>query len=173
MDETTYSYNDADQLTSVTQPGESAISYTWDDNGNLTDRGSDEFAWGTGKWLGDDYRGPTLPEIPCYIDNRRCTYCGFRWHTWSGRGRDVDQWPCSAGVGLVGVATDLRDCRNGSITACVYGGLGVAAVVLGPALPWWVDLPANAIVTGSEWAHSETNPSDTERGRSALREKNP
>ena len=36
---------DADRLTSVTPPGESAVSYTWDDNGNLTDRGSDEFAW--------------------------------------------------------------------------------------------------------------------------------
>ena len=45
MDETTYSYNEADQLTSLTPPGESAISYTWDDNGNLTDRGSDEFEW--------------------------------------------------------------------------------------------------------------------------------
>ncbi len=29
----------------MTPPGESAISYTWDDNGNLTDRGSDEFEW--------------------------------------------------------------------------------------------------------------------------------
>lgn len=44
-DETTYSYADADRPTSVTPPGASAISYTWDDNGNLTDRGSDEFAW--------------------------------------------------------------------------------------------------------------------------------
>ena len=30
MDTTTYSYDDADRLTSVTPPGESAISYTWD-----------------------------------------------------------------------------------------------------------------------------------------------
>ena len=38
-------YVDVDQLTSVTPAGESAISYSWDDNGNLTDRGSDEFEW--------------------------------------------------------------------------------------------------------------------------------
>ena len=44
-DETTYAYDDADRLTSLTPPGDSAISYSWDDNGNLTDRGADEFAW--------------------------------------------------------------------------------------------------------------------------------
>jgi RHS repeat-associated protein len=45
-DTTTYSYDDADRLTTVTPPSPaSAISYTWDDNGNLTDRGSDSFSW--------------------------------------------------------------------------------------------------------------------------------
>ena len=35
-----------DRLTTVTPPSPaSAISYTWDDNGNLTDRGSDSFSW--------------------------------------------------------------------------------------------------------------------------------
>ena len=43
---TTYAY-DADRLTTVTPPSPAnAISYTWDDNGNLTDRGSDSFSWG-------------------------------------------------------------------------------------------------------------------------------
>ncbi len=32
MDETTDSYNGADQLTSVTPPGESAVSYSWEGN---------------------------------------------------------------------------------------------------------------------------------------------
>jgi YD repeat-containing protein len=40
---TQYAYDDADRLTSVTPPGQSAVSYTFDDNGNLTDRGSDDF----------------------------------------------------------------------------------------------------------------------------------
>ena len=45
-DETTYAYDDADRLTTLTPPSPaSAITYSWDDNGNLTDRGSDEFAW--------------------------------------------------------------------------------------------------------------------------------
>jgi YD repeat-containing protein len=35
----------ADRLTSVTPPGQSAIGYVWDDNGNLTSRGSDAFSW--------------------------------------------------------------------------------------------------------------------------------
>jgi YD repeat-containing protein len=38
---TQYAYNAADRLTSVTPPGQGAISYGWDDNGNLTSRGSD------------------------------------------------------------------------------------------------------------------------------------
>jgi len=43
---TTYAYDDADRLTTVTPPSPaSPVSYTWDDNGNLTDRGSDEFEW--------------------------------------------------------------------------------------------------------------------------------
>jgi uncharacterized protein RhaS with RHS repeats len=43
---TTYAYDDADRITTVTPPSPaSAISYTWDDNGNVTDRGSDSFAW--------------------------------------------------------------------------------------------------------------------------------
>ena len=29
----------------VTPPGQSAISYTWDDNGSLLSRGSDAFEW--------------------------------------------------------------------------------------------------------------------------------
>ncbi|MGE0598407.1 MAG: hypothetical protein AB7J35_01105 [Dehalococcoidia bacterium] len=45
-DATTYAYDDADRITTVTPPSPaSAISYTWDDNGNLTDRGSDSFDW--------------------------------------------------------------------------------------------------------------------------------
>jgi len=44
-DETTYAYDDADRLTTPTPPGMSAVIYTWDDNGNLTDPGSDEFEW--------------------------------------------------------------------------------------------------------------------------------
>jgi YD repeat-containing protein len=40
-----YAYDAADRLTSVTPPGQGAVSYGWDDNGNLTDRGSDDFAW--------------------------------------------------------------------------------------------------------------------------------
>ncbi|MGE0600431.1 MAG: RHS repeat domain-containing protein [Dehalococcoidia bacterium] len=43
---TTYAYDDADRISTVTPPSPaSAISYTWDDNGNLTDRGSDSFDW--------------------------------------------------------------------------------------------------------------------------------
>jgi RHS repeat-associated protein len=43
---TTYAYDDADRLTSVTPPSPaSAVNYTWDDNGNLTARGSDSFSW--------------------------------------------------------------------------------------------------------------------------------
>jgi YD repeat-containing protein len=42
----TYSYDDADRLTSVTPPSpDPVVSYTWDDNGNLTNRGSDSFTW--------------------------------------------------------------------------------------------------------------------------------
>jgi YD repeat-containing protein len=40
---TQYAYDAADRLTSVTPPGAGAISYTWDDNGNLEARGSDSF----------------------------------------------------------------------------------------------------------------------------------
>jgi YD repeat-containing protein len=39
---TQYACDAADRLTSVTPPGQSAVSYGWDDNGNLTDRGSDD-----------------------------------------------------------------------------------------------------------------------------------
>ena len=42
---TQYAYDAADRLTSVTPPGAGAISYTFDENGNLTDRGADDFVW--------------------------------------------------------------------------------------------------------------------------------
>ena len=42
---TTYDYDDADRLTQVDPPAARPVAYTWDDNGNLTDRGSDEFEW--------------------------------------------------------------------------------------------------------------------------------
>jgi RHS repeat-associated protein len=42
---TTYAYDDADRLTEVDPPAASPVAYTWDDNGNLTDRGADAFAW--------------------------------------------------------------------------------------------------------------------------------
>jgi hypothetical protein len=32
----------------VTPPGQGAVSYTFDDNGNLTSRGSDDFDWDGG-----------------------------------------------------------------------------------------------------------------------------
>jgi YD repeat-containing protein len=38
---TQYAYDAGDRLTSITPPVQSAVSYTFDDNGNLTDRGSD------------------------------------------------------------------------------------------------------------------------------------
>ncbi len=44
---TTYAYDDNDRITSVTPPSPaSVVNYTWDDNGDLTARGSDSFAWG-------------------------------------------------------------------------------------------------------------------------------
>jgi RHS repeat-associated protein len=43
---TSYSYDDADRITAVTPPSPaSAINYTWDDDGDLTARGSDSFSW--------------------------------------------------------------------------------------------------------------------------------
>jgi RHS repeat-associated protein len=42
---TNFAYDAADRLTSVTPPGQSAVSYGWDDNGNLTSRGADSFSW--------------------------------------------------------------------------------------------------------------------------------
>ena len=43
---TAYAYDDADRLTSVTPPSPApVVNYTWDNNGDLTNRGSDSFAW--------------------------------------------------------------------------------------------------------------------------------
>ena len=43
---TGYSYDDADRITAVTPPSPApVVSYTWDNNGNLTNRGSDSFSW--------------------------------------------------------------------------------------------------------------------------------
>ena len=43
---TAYSYDDADRITAITPPSPApAVSYAWDNNGNLTNRGSDTFAW--------------------------------------------------------------------------------------------------------------------------------
>lgn len=43
---TTYAYDDNDRITTVTPPSPaSVINYTWDDNGDLTARGSDSFSW--------------------------------------------------------------------------------------------------------------------------------
>ena len=43
---TSYTHDDADRITEVQPPSPaSAIAYTWDDNGNLVERGSDTFAW--------------------------------------------------------------------------------------------------------------------------------
>jgi YD repeat-containing protein len=42
---TQYAYDAADRLTLVDPPGAGSTSYTFDDNGNLTSRGSDSFSW--------------------------------------------------------------------------------------------------------------------------------
>jgi RHS repeat-associated protein len=43
---TAYAYDDAERLTSVTPPTpQPAVSYSWDNNGDLTARGSDTFTW--------------------------------------------------------------------------------------------------------------------------------
>jgi len=43
---TTTAYNDASEITSVTPPSPApAVSYTYDANGNVTNRGSDSFSW--------------------------------------------------------------------------------------------------------------------------------
>ncbi|MEP0766097.1 MAG: hypothetical protein HRF45_06085, partial [Fimbriimonadia bacterium] len=43
---TAYTYDDADRITQVQPPSPApAIDYTWDDNGNLVERGSDTFGW--------------------------------------------------------------------------------------------------------------------------------
>src|SRR6185437_8551931 len=43
---TTTAYNDASEISSVTPPSPaSPVSYTYDANGNVTNRGSDTFAW--------------------------------------------------------------------------------------------------------------------------------
>ncbi len=43
---TSYAYDDNDRITSVTPPSPaSVINHTWDDNGDLTARGSDSFSW--------------------------------------------------------------------------------------------------------------------------------
>ncbi len=44
---TAYAYDDADRITSVTPPGQSPVAWTWDDNGNLTERGSADDALGS------------------------------------------------------------------------------------------------------------------------------
>ena len=43
---TSYTYDDADRITEVQPPSPApAIDYTWDDNGNLVERGSNTFEW--------------------------------------------------------------------------------------------------------------------------------
>jgi RHS repeat-associated protein len=43
---TNYAYDNADRITSVTPPSPApVVNYTWDNNGDLTNRGSDSFAW--------------------------------------------------------------------------------------------------------------------------------
>jgi YD repeat-containing protein len=43
---TNYAYDDASRVTSVTPPSPApVVSYSWDDDGNVTARGSDIFAW--------------------------------------------------------------------------------------------------------------------------------
>ena len=43
---TAYAYDDAGRITAVTPPSPApVVSYTWDNNGNLTNRGSDSFSW--------------------------------------------------------------------------------------------------------------------------------
>ena len=49
---TSYSYDNADQLTSVTPPSPAApVSYTYDKNGAVTARGSDSFTWNAARQL--------------------------------------------------------------------------------------------------------------------------
>jgi RHS repeat-associated protein len=48
---TTYSYDGADRLLSVTPPGSGATSYSYDGNGAVTTRGSDTFTWDAAQQL--------------------------------------------------------------------------------------------------------------------------
>ncbi len=63
---TTYSYDNADQLTSMTPPGSGAISYTYDANGAVTARSSDAFTWNAAQQLASASIAGSDPESFTY-----------------------------------------------------------------------------------------------------------
>ena len=55
----TYAYDAADRLTSVTPPGGPSVAYTYDANGNQTSAGSSTYAWDLADRLASASVGPT------------------------------------------------------------------------------------------------------------------
>ena len=126
---TTYAYDAADRLTSVTAPGQSAVSYTFDNNGNQTAAGANAFAWDLADRL-----------VSATVGGATETY------TWAGDGRRVSatsggsttQSLWDQAFGLPQLALE-RDGAGATLRSYRYG----------------MDLVSQATGTNTAWYHHD------------------
>lgn len=99
---TTYAYDDAERLTTVTPPSPaSPVTYSWDDNGNLTARGTDTFEW--------DYEDRMVEaEVDSVVTTFEYRGDGLRDSATVGMNTTTYTWDIAAGLPVVLQEDDVR-----------------------------------------------------------------
>ena len=113
---TSYTYDDADQLTAA-----GGVSYGYDFNGNLTSRGSDSFTW-------DHENRMTAATISATSASYAYNGDGLRMSRTIGSQTNTYIWD------IVGLPVILQDTTGSTTTTYVYGPTGML---------YWVDQAGN------------------------------
>ena len=123
---TTYAYDAADRLSSVTAPGQSAVTYTFDNNGNQTAAGANTFAWDLADRLVSATVGGTAETYTWAGDGRRlsATTGGATTNFW---------WDQAFGLPQLALERD----GSGSLLRSYRYGLDLLSQTAGSSTAWY------------------------------------
>lgn len=158
---TTYAYDAADRLTSRTPPGQAAIAYTYDANGNQLSAGGDTFSWDAADRLVSASANGATETYTYAGDGRRLSVTtGGSTTSW--------EWDLAHGLPMLALERD----GTGSVTRRSTYGLGRIATPIGGQTAYHHADGLGSVVdltdaTGAPLAWAEYQPFGTVRSSGA------